>query len=250
MLIYIYSKLLNFESSLNNLSTEVDMIGEEQVDLKSQLKTNSENTQKLYADFFGIDRKRSDLRNQIQSLSTRIKANSPISEPASFSVSLQHRITELEYASHTRDLIISGNAEVLNEDLRLVISSLMKVLRVSCDASTNFSEVHRIGQTQASNKPRPIFLRLSSTALRHEVIESKKGTETLSASCLNFSFGNDQVYVNEFYTAEFANLLSKTKKAGRERNYKFVWFRKGYIIVKKNEYSNDVLHIRLERRFM
>lgn len=60
---------------------------------------------------------------------------------------------------------------------------------------------------------------------------------------MNSIFGNNQVYFNEYYPAEFAKLLSKTRKAARERNCKFVWVRKDLIFVKKDVDSDEVLYI-------
>lgn len=52
-----------------------------------------------------------------------------------------------------------------------------------------------------------------------------------------------RIYLNENMTAYYKNLFWKVKTFARERNFKYVWYRNGKIMMRKDNDTAEVIHI-------
>jgi len=108
---------------------------------------------------------------------------------------------------------------------------LLKKLNIAI----NVTEASRINQTE--NKPPLIIAKLETTEMIKKLISASKSQKS-NANMLSSNWKiENKIYINERLTKEKRILHSKTRAAGKEHNYKFVWISNVDILIRKNDNS-------------
>ncbi|XP_022160461.1 uncharacterized protein LOC111026649 [Myzus persicae] len=96
-------------------------------------------------------------------------------------------------------------------------------------------EASRLNST--NNKPSIIIAKLETSEMRKNLIKINK-LQKLNANMLSENWNKEnKIYINERLTKEKRILYSKTRAAGKERNYKFIWISNAVILIRKDENS-------------
>jgi Baculovirus FP protein len=101
---------------------------------------------------------------------------------------------------------------------------------------------HRLPTRQA-NRPSRIIVQFASRKKRDLFISKKKSVITsqlLIGDSLNSVAGQKRIYINENLIPFYKDLLWRAKERAKEAGYKFVWFKRGKILVKQNEDSTII----------
>lgn len=132
---------------------------------------------------------------------------------------------------------ITGIPKMENENCITIVKNIAEKL----DISITVTEASRLNLTD--NKPPIIIAKLETAEMRKSLITNSK-LQKLNANMLSGRWKKEnKVYINERLTKEKQILYSKTKSAGKEHNYKFIWISNADISIRKHE-SSKITRIR------
>lgn len=146
--------------------------------------------------------------------------------------SLKEQVRGNEQYQRRRQVEIYGVPVVSGENLTSVVQSIAKQVGVDVQPG-DVDAAHRL---PSRTKPEPIIVEFCTRTIRNMLLESKK-KKTVKGPQGNF------IQIHESLSPYFKNLLWKTKTAAREKNYKYVWFKKNKILVKKGDGADTVIEI-------
>ncbi|XP_046688024.1 uncharacterized protein LOC124373690 [Homalodisca vitripennis] len=150
---------------------------------------------------------------------------------------LEVRVRSIEQYSRKQNIEIDGISETQREDIYAVLNDVGKAIGVELKKEKVVA-AHRVPTFNKKSMP-PRFLlvvRFTSYDEKDEWINGFKRVRPLMADKINPNFNSStRVFVNEHVSPENKQLLSKTKEAAREKNYKYVWSRDGRIFVRRSE---------------
>lgn len=144
---------------------------------------------------------------------------------------IKQKIEKIEQTNMGIGIEITGVPKTDNENCITKVKEIAKKLNIAI----NVTEASRINQTE--NKPPLIIAKLETTEMRKKLISASK-SQKLNANMLSSNWKiENKIYINERLTKEKRILHSKTRAAGKDHNYKFVWISNGDILIRKNENS-------------
>ncbi|XP_046662834.1 uncharacterized protein LOC124355719 [Homalodisca vitripennis] len=124
--------------------------------------------------------------------------------------------------------------ETQREDTYAVLNDVGKAIGVELKKEKVVA-AHRVPTFSKKRTP-PIVVRFTSYDEKDEWINGFQRVRPLMADKINPNLNSStRVFVNEHLSPENKQLLSKTKEAAREKNYKYVWNRDGRIFVRRSE---------------
>ncbi|CAH2216319.1 jg22578 [Pararge aegeria aegeria] len=94
------------------------------------------------------------------------------------------------------------------------------------------------GPTQV--RPRPVVVRLARWELRNDMLRSARVRREVTTADLGMSNEPRRFYVNERLTKHNRYLFRKTREAAKERNWKFVWTRRGRTYARREQGSSAI----------
>ncbi|XP_046666466.1 uncharacterized protein LOC124358216 [Homalodisca vitripennis] len=101
-------------------------------------------------------------------------------------------------------------------------------------------QIHKLHRLQRRNDDRPPAIMIqfmTSTARDTWLLAGKKAR-------LSDKSSGQKIYFNENLTYFFKGLLKEAKSRARIHNHRFVWFKNGKIMVKKNEEDRNIIVIK------
>lgn len=201
-------------SLLRDLKDSVSFISDEFERLKSEITATKELNHQLKAD-------NDKLRLKVDDLSTRL--------------SLVEQFTRQE------NLEINGLPEHASENLLSVVVQLGKAVS-STVKENDIVTVTRVRKLDSnSNRPRSIIVKVSNKKIRDEVLASvskfnrENVNDKLNSRHLGYGGGKSPVFVSEHLSPLNKIIHAETRKAAKEKGYKFVWVRDGRILVRRDE---------------
>lgn len=141
---------------------------------------------------------------------------------------LRKAVDNAELYSRRKNIEIHGIKQQDNENLMNVITGLAAKLQLPEPSNQTVEVVHRLGGRQDQ-----IIVRFYDRNVRDQWV--KKQT----------TLRREGIYINENLTKLMKGLLWATRKAAKEKSYKFVWVRNGRILVRQTE-GAAVMHIENE----
>ena len=135
------------------------------------------------------------------------------------------------------------NVELLEgEKTEDVVMKIAKAIKINLDIQ-DIEAVRRLPVRKSSAAPPRIIVQFSSSKKRDEFIAARSQLAHYTSGRIVGGKSKDRVYINENLTAFNRELLWKTKQKGKAEGFKFIWFKFGKVLAKKNENSPGVIHI-------
>lgn len=100
------------------------------------------------------------------------------------------------------------------------------------------SDINFITRARSTTQPKPIIVGFLGRYLKENVVASARARKpSLVAEDLGFTGCSTKIYINDHLTRENKQLLTSTKKAALEKNYRYVWVQNCRILIRKNDTS-------------
>lgn len=202
-----------------DFTTTTDFLYSEQVDLKTALDRKCKEIDVLHNNKLQLER---DITN------------------------LNTRLTTLEKISRDKNIEIHGIQENKNENLKQLFGQLCNSINI-CVPEAYVQTCRRVASLdKTAQRPRNVLITLSSPRVREDVLAAvanynKTHKEKLNTSHFGIQGTKSNVYISEHLSLECKKLFREARKAGKEKDFKFVWVKRGNIFVKKNESSMPIL---------
>lgn len=202
-----------------DFTATTDFLAAEQVDLRTSLdKKNKE-----------ID----ELQNSKLQLQTEI-------------ANLSNRLSVLEKISRDKNIEIHGLQENRNENLKHLFNNLCNTINISVPED-DIQTCRRVAKSdKTSLRPRNVLITLSSPRIRDYILAevtkfNKSHKEKLNTSHFGIEGMKNKVYVSEHMSLECKKLYKEARMFGKEKQFKFVWVKRGNIFIKKKDDSTAIL---------
>lgn len=147
----------------------------------------------------------------------------------------------MEQYSRSNNIEINEMPEIENENCPNTVINIARELKIDLDLC-EIDFAHRVPtkSTTSKNKPPPIIVKFLSKRKRDEFM-SKKYIIMFKGSP-----NEKKVYINEHISPTYKHLLMITKHLAKDLSYKYVWFRKDKVLVRKTE-NSPIIHIESEK---
>lgn len=156
------------------------------------------------------------------------------SQQATFERDINH----IQQEQLSNNMLISNVIKTADEDLCATVLKICEILEVELFPRDIFS-ITRLA-TRNAKQIEPIMVQFCNRIVKEKIMIAAKN---ITLSCRNLRFPIDQrIYFNHHLTAKNQALLQVVRAFKREHNYKFAWFSKGYIYIKRDE-NSTVLRI-------
>ncbi|KAL9698959.1 hypothetical protein quinque_002400 [Culex quinquefasciatus] len=146
-------------------------------------------------------------------------------------------IDKLKQETLRKTLEISNVPVTEEEDLFGIVAQICLGISVTLDRS-QVKEIFRAPtyQSQKSQIPPPIQVKLSSKEKRDGMLRKKKEKKELTTAILNMATDKPaNIYINEMLTKRNRYLFKLARGLRRSNNIKFAWFKDGRLLVRKTE---------------
>ena len=161
-------------------------------------------------------------------------------------VTLQNLTTETkekEQYDRNRNLEINQMDWLPNENLKEIVQRVADNFNIKSYKPEQIEAAHRI-PNRNRQKPSAVIIQFKHRDYRDAWLEHKKRIVTNDNMYRN---GNrKRIYLNENMSPYYKSLFWKAKTFARENNIKYVWFRRGKIMMRRNEDEKEVKVIRSE----
>lgn len=208
----ILERLTNVEEELKDVKTTVEFISE-------QYDTLIENNR-------NHETKIKNLEKELQSLKNENKEKEEILS----------RLYNMEQYQRNRNVEIHGIKEQPNEDCLLLIEKIAEEMNIEV-TKNDVDIAHRL---KKRNSKTSILLAQFKTRQARDLFLKKRNLVILNRNIPGTEIGS-KIYINENMTTYNKNLMQLTKVKAREQNYKYIWFRNGKILVKKNDNERTII---------
>lgn len=205
----------DIEKSQNFLSDQID-------DMKKQLDQNQ--------DMFR------SMKNTIDNLVKTVKEKDEII------FNLENKINKLDQYQRKNNFELTNIVETKDEVLEDIVVRVAEKMEINLQKD-DIDAVHRLPARKG--KVANVIVQLVSRRKRDEFITKKKNFN-ITNNDISGNGNNTKVYVNENLSPHYKQLLWKTKEKARDKNYAFVWFANGKILVRK-EVNAAIIRVVTER---
>lgn len=162
---------------------------------------------------------------------------------------LKTDIADLQSYSRRDNIVVTGITETNNECVNEVFNMLSKTIGSELTAR-DISVAHRL-PSKKKDSIKPIVIKFvrrqdKMSWMGHFRLASSQDNSGAGISAKNISavLPETRVMAYEHLIPSTLELLNTTRTIAREKGYRFVWVRDGNILVKKDETSKNVLHIK------
>ncbi|KAJ2938955.1 hypothetical protein O0L34_g17767 [Tuta absoluta] len=165
---------------------------------------------------------------------------------------LKTRISELEEDLQAKEqwlrannVEIKGIPQNQNENLFDILNRLGEKIAYPVSKSlVNF--ITRVPTRDSSNqKAKPIIISFVNRYTKENFVAAGRQFKDLRAADIGMS-GSERIYINDHLTGRNKELLSKTKKLAKSKNFDFIWVSHGKILVRRNVNSH-IIHVKSEK---
>ncbi|CAG4981605.1 unnamed protein product [Parnassius apollo] len=203
----------------NELTQATDFLAAEQADLKVKVEQK--------------DKEIKDLQTQTLKLKKEV-------------YNLHGRLSTIEKISRDNNLEINGIQEKASEDLFGLFHNLCNTIN-SPIADSDIRACHRVAKMdQSSSRPRSVLVTLTSPRIRDRILEAvnnfnKTQSGKLNSKHLNIDGATNKIYVSEYISPDCKALFREARRVGKEKNFKFIWVKRGNVYARKVEGATPML---------
>lgn len=165
---------------------------------------------------------------------------------------LNTRFTEIDKISRNCNIELQAIPERRNENVLAMLKKLCEVVGAPLDDG-HINACRRVAKlNNASNRPRNIVVTFSTPRIRDLVLSAAhRYNKThvghgLRSSDLDIPGEPCRIFITEHLSPEQKTLHAATRKAAKERNYKYVWVKYGQIYVRRDDSAGATLIRNLE----
>lgn len=149
------------------------------------------------------------------------------------------RLNLLEQYTRQQNVEINGVPETKSENLVKTVLQLGKAVSSSLKESEIITAV-RVRKLDPQNQnPRAIIVKVHNTTVRDEILASTMSynkvhpDNKLNTHLMGFGGSKKPIFVSEHLSPANKELHAATRKAARDKGYKYVWVRDGRILIRK-----------------
>lgn len=152
---------------------------------------------------------------------------------------LSTRVNLLEQNSRQRNVEVNGVPENKSENLVKTVMQLGRAVSSTLKEAEIVSAVRVRKLDPQNSNPRTVIVKLNSTISRDELLTSvmnfnkEHPEEKLNSSLLGYGSSKKPVFVSEHLSPLNKEIHAATRKAARDKGYKYVWVRDGRILIRK-----------------
>lgn len=143
---------------------------------------------------------------------------------------INERLQNFEQYSRNRNVEIFGIKEVEGENCKVIVANIAKELQLSVSIE-DIDVAHRLPSNRRNATP-SIVAQFKTRSARDTLVE-KKVLVITNNNMPGVAIG-EKIFINEQLTYENKQLLRKTKEFAKSANYRYVWFKNGKLLVRKD----------------
>jgi hypothetical protein len=235
-------KTLNQLSCLQ-MEKKIDLILEEMMSIKTEMKKIDILEQKVQNEFTYIKQKIDDLQQistNVNKLTTEVNDTKVKLQNANIEITtLKSEVESLQRAKASRQIIVDNMPHRPKEDLPALITNILAAM--NCPKDSAFpTDAYRLGKyNPARARPPPLLLEFSSTHIRDSVMTYRRHKKTLLAEEIcpeNFGLGPEErhkIYINKNYSPSIRALLKEARKL-KPSGFKIVYEFANSVYVKRS----------------
>ncbi|XP_059059109.1 uncharacterized protein LOC131852462 [Achroia grisella] len=237
----------------SSMSDELPKISATLSDINTSLlrvKTNNNNLEDSVSNFTA---RLSDIVNSLNtmyqrqdSLEQRLNAvevnNKSLNQSSDLIKALETKINYMEQQGRDCNIEMSNVPENRNENLMLIATTLGTVINQKIEQS-DIVFIHRVPHASRDDtRPMNIIVKFASKFLRDSVLVACR-RKRINTELLSVTGPVQYIYVNEHLTVNNKLLFRECRQKAKDHNYKYVWVKKGVVLVRKTDHSR-VLAVR------
>lgn len=216
----ITTEIGGIKSELHQLKQDVDAVKDSQQFFNEKFEGFKANLTSLSGKVHGWDAEIAAIRQGHQQLSSNMAA-----------VGLDLNMVQQEQLSN--NMLISNVIKVVAENLPDLLKTICDTLGVTL-MNRDVVSISRM-TTKNTKQIEPILVRFSNRAVKDEIMFAAKST---ALSCRQLGFAIDQrIYFNHHLTTRNQTIMQAARQYKRKYNFRFVWFTRGSIYIKRDETS-------------
>lgn len=151
---------------------------------------------------------------------------------------LKERMDTNEYTLREKNIEIQGIPYNKNEKLSETIIEMGNNIGIHLKEE----DIDHITRLRGrSDKPGPIIVAFTKKESKEKFMSSRRN-RSLYAREIGFENSRNQIYINEDLTKQKKELLWKTRKIKKERNFKYVWCKQGNIFLRRDD-NTEIIKI-------
>lgn len=151
--------------------------------------------------------------------------------------SLKNRLSTIEQYGRNKNLELREVTVQENENTEDIVLKVAKKLDVKVESS-DIEACHRL--PSKTGKIPTIIVQFHSRKIRDQLLQKKQKIVTNAE--INGK-GQGRIYISENLSPFYRDLFWKTRVKAKSLGYKFIWWKKDKILVRKNESTNEIITI-------
>lgn len=214
----------------------------DQLQVLSGLQPNIQSIQNELSDIKdNLSKKMEDMSDQISKMESELKQIKAESKEKNNALertidNFKQDINDRDQFYLMNDVEITGIPEQKPENILHLVSLVATKVGMNLD-ERDVVFAYRAGVRRGNGdaRSRPICVRLARKTVRDELLKSARVRRGITTADLNLPGDAHVLYINERMTQYNRQLFRKTREAGREKNWKFIWTREGKIYARQRE---------------
>lgn len=234
------SNSINELESFNSLSEKMDKLLSEMHDFRLESKCMSQSIDSTHEK---IDELKCIVQSQKKDIDTcfsridylELENNTLRKEIKN----LNQELLQVQQYSRSNSVDIQGVPELKSENIVDVVCRVARAVRFDLNEQM-IDAVHRLTGRSDTSKPSGIILKFVRRRDAEEFIRLAKVKRGFSASELGFVSDN-KVFINQSLSKRNRLMFVSAKSAARQGHFKYVWFQRGKVLVRKE--GGPAIHI-------
>lgn len=208
-----------------------EALNEFKVEIRENFKLLTEELQKL----------RKDFTEEVKVLKDKVEFLTKDNAEKDIVIgNLMQQVNVHDQYSRNKNIEIDNVEQIENEDVEAIVIEIAEKLGLEVKPE-EIDAVHRLPSRNVSRKVNKIIVQFTTRKKRDLFLQKRR--ELLRSCEVTGGNSNNRVYINENLSPFYKELLWRTKQQAKELGHKFVWFKNGHILVRKDENAKQVRKI-------
>lgn len=210
----IFTKI---ESQTTETTKSIDFISAQYDEILKKIDVTNNLNKVIQTDFENIKKDMNEKNNTIKKL--------------------EIRLAEIETFSKCNNLEIAGIPQKIREQPIEIVRKVAAAAGITIQ-HTDITEVIRVPDRRNGAPPK-LLVTFSEKRKRDSLLEKKKEINYNEIKDLTTS----PIYIGEELSPFHKEILWKTKQVAREKNYQYVWYKQGKIMIRKKQ-DDKIIYIK------